>query len=63
MPEPNLPPVKVTYNPSSEDSRAVSIAQLRDRLKELPEVTRQRLMTAFGLKLETALMIVVRSRG
>lgn len=59
MPEPNLPPLKVTYDPGSTDSKTVNIAKLRSRLKELPEVTRKRLMKQFGLKLETAIMIVV----
>lgn len=60
MPEPNLPPVKVIYDPASTDPDAVNIAKLRGRLRELPEVTRKRLMKSFGVKMETALLITVK---
>lgn len=60
MPEPNLPPLKLVYDPAgTEDSKHVNLFHVRTRLKELPEVGRQRLVKSYGLKLETALLILV----
>ena len=64
MPEPNLPPLRLTYDPHGELSpnpNTVNIAQVRKGLKELPEVTRARLMKSYDLRLETAIVLVVRS--
>jgi len=59
MPEPNLPPLKVVYEPGAgRRGDKVNIADLRTKMKELPEVTRQRLIKSFGVKLETAIIIL-----
>jgi len=61
MPEPNLPPLRLRYDPASagDNSGPVNIAAAMKRMKELPDVTRTRLVKNYNLKLETAVVIVV----
>jgi Asp-tRNA(Asn)/Glu-tRNA(Gln) amidotransferase B subunit len=61
MPEPNLPPLRVINDPRSEESEHVNVAKVEKNLEELPEMTRERIMKAFALRLETAIVIVVSS--
>jgi hypothetical protein len=62
MPEPNLPPLRLTYDPHATpepNSNIVNIAHVWKGLKELPDVTRERLMRTFDLRLEMAIVLVV----
>jgi Asp-tRNA(Asn)/Glu-tRNA(Gln) amidotransferase B subunit len=59
MPEANLPPLRVINDPGSEESETVNVAKVEKNLEELPEMTRERIMKAFALRLETAIVIVV----
>jgi Asp-tRNA(Asn)/Glu-tRNA(Gln) amidotransferase B subunit len=59
MPEANLPPLRVINDPGSEESETVNVAKVEKNLEELPEMTRKRIMKGFGLRLETAIVIVV----
>ena len=63
MPEPNLPPLIVYDNESVKGApsvdTAVNIDELRARLPELPEAQRQRLMDDYGIKMESAIKLVV----
>ena len=63
MPEPNLPPL-IVYDKESVKGApsvdtAVNIDELRTRLPELPEAQRQRLMDDYGIKMESAIKLVV----
>ena len=49
MPEPNLPPLRLTETEDSESEDLVSVARLRSALPELPAQTRARLEADYGL--------------
>lgn len=59
MPEPNLPPLRLTYDPLESNKSLVNVALMRKRLVELPEVTRKRLVKRYGLRLPAAIILVV----
>ncbi len=63
MPEPNLPPLIVydneSINSATNMNSAVNIDVLKQRLPELPEAQRQRLVKDHGIKLESAIKLVV----
>ena len=49
MPEPNLPPLRLTESEDGETEDLVSVARLRSELPELPAKTRARLEADYGL--------------
>ena len=49
MPEPNLPPLRLTETEDGESEDLVSVARLRSALPELPAQTRARLEADYGL--------------
>ncbi|XP_008563330.1 PREDICTED: glutamyl-tRNA(Gln) amidotransferase subunit B, mitochondrial-like, partial [Galeopterus variegatus] len=66
MPEPNLPPLLLydaTSLPAGTDSQQViNIDQIRERLPELPRVTRERLIQQYGMLPEHGFALL-RMRG
>ena len=63
MPEPNLPPLLLYDSgslPSGADpQQVINIDQLRERLPELPHVTRQRLVQQYGMLPEHSCVLLV----
>ncbi|XP_077295257.1 glutamyl-tRNA(Gln) amidotransferase subunit B, mitochondrial [Arctopsyche grandis] len=57
MPEPNLPPLRLNMN-GNDQSDLVNVVSLREQLPELPEETRQKLMTTYGLSNINVIQIV-----
>ena len=64
MPEPNLPPLILydsnTINKASHNSSIVNIDEVRGQLPELPEAKRRRLVVDYGIRLDSAVKLVVR---
>lgn len=57
MPEPNLPPLHIAMGPVEKG--CVSVDDLRKRIPELPQETRQRLVKDNGLTVEQSIILVV----
>ena len=59
MPEPNLPPLRVTYDESAmERPNVLNISNFIRDLPELPRETRKRLVKDFGLSVDAAVRLV-----
>lgn len=58
MPEPNLPPLHVGIGPVS--GGCVHVDDLKNRIPEMPENVRQRLIKENELTLEQSIRVVVR---
>ena len=59
MPEPNLPPIRLSYDPLESNNSLVNVGKMKKRLVELPEVTRNRLVKRHGLRMPAAIILVV----
>lgn len=61
MPEPNLPPLHLNVNDSNNvnDRQLINVKQIKDNLPELPEETRQKLMTMFDVAQDVAVILLV----
>ena len=61
MPEPNLPPIRLSYDPAESEGNTsvINIASIRKRLKELPSNTRKSLVKKYGIIMQSAMAIVV----
>lgn len=60
MPEPNLPPLHIAMGPVQQG--CVNASEIRSKLPELPEDTRNRLRESFGLVPEHAVILVNESK-
>ncbi|CAG7726265.1 unnamed protein product [Allacma fusca] len=58
MPEPNLPPIRLLYEPNASSSSGPNILHVQRKMKELPEVTRNRLVKKYGIRMQSAIVIV-----
>ncbi|XP_076319347.1 glutamyl-tRNA(Gln) amidotransferase subunit B, mitochondrial-like isoform X2 [Tachypleus tridentatus] len=58
MPEPNLPPLRLSDSKDGKSTHLVSITDLQDNLCELPGQARQRLIESYGISLQQAMVIV-----
>lgn len=61
MAEPNLPPLHVVMGPIQ--GGGVNADEIKKRIPELPEQTRQRLEESFQLRKEHCIILVVRIEG
>ena len=61
LPEPNLPPLVLHTNqtPAGSKVRGVNVDEVRARMGELPDETRQRLIAKYGVSMMQAIIIVV----
>lgn len=57
MPEPNLPPLHIAIGPVERG--CVSVEEIRKRIPELPEETRERLRNENGLTMIQTVRLVV----
>lgn len=58
MPEPNLPPLRVNLQTRDDHQDVISVPLIKDRLPELPEETRIRLIQDYHLRPEIAIQLV-----
>lgn len=58
MPEPNLPPLRVNLKNNTDHQDVLSVPLIQDRIPELPEQSRKRLIEQFQLRPETAIQLV-----
>ena len=58
MPEPNLPPLRVNLTTNTDYKNVLSVPLIHDRIPELPEQSRKRLIEQFQLRPETAIQLV-----
>ncbi|XP_064078843.1 glutamyl-tRNA(Gln) amidotransferase subunit B, mitochondrial-like isoform X3 [Macrobrachium nipponense] len=60
MPEPNLPPLRLhdSLDASCIPNSSLDINDIRMKMNELPEETRQRLISNYGISLEDAIILV-----
>lgn len=58
MPEPNLPPLRVNLKTNIDHQNVLSIPLIQDKIPELPEQSRKRLIEQFQLRPETAIQLV-----
>lgn len=58
MPEPNLPPLRVNLNTREDTRDVISVPLIKDRLPELPEQSRTKLIQQHELKPEAAIQLV-----
>ena len=60
MPEPNLPPLRLSFAENSEDPNVISVPTLKKLLPELPFVKRKQLMEEYALPQMLVLRLLVR---
>lgn len=58
MPEPNLPPLRISLE---DDNEEVSVPSLKKLLPELPAAVRQNLMDKYGFSAVTVIRLLVRT--
>jgi len=59
MPEPNLPPLRLTLEgPESENRNVLSVERIRKSLPEMPDKTRERLVRDFSIPIDFAVRFV-----
>lgn len=58
MPEPNLPPLRVNLKTKEDSQDIISVLSIQDRIPELPEDTRLKLIQNFNLRPEYAIQLV-----
>lgn len=58
MPEPNLPPLRLTTE-ASKNKNIISVDRIKEMLPELPEKTRQALLENYDLATIHAINLVV----
>ncbi|CAK1584492.1 unnamed protein product [Parnassius mnemosyne] len=58
MPEPNLPPLRVNLRTREETQDVLSVPLIKDRIPELPEDSRRKLIEQFSLRPEVAIQLV-----
>lgn len=58
MPEPNLPPLWVNLNTKEDTQDIISVPSIEDRIPELPEQSRTKLINNFNLRPEIAIQLV-----
>lgn len=62
MPEPNLPLLHLQLGSINENvPDLINVDNIKNTLPELPEITRQNLITNYGLSEEVAVILVVNS--
>lgn len=59
MPEPNLPPLHLNVTGSNNEPDLINVIAIQQSLPELPEETRQKLMTNFNLSQDIAVILMV----
>lgn len=63
MPEPNLPPLHLNVTGSSNEPDLIDVLAIQRSLPEMPEETRQQLISNFSLSQDTAVILMVRTFG
>ncbi|XP_068620208.1 glutamyl-tRNA(Gln) amidotransferase subunit B, mitochondrial [Battus philenor] len=58
MPEPNLPPLRINLLTKIDTQDVVSVPLIRERIPELPEDTRKKLIEQYALRPEAAIQLV-----
>lgn len=58
MPEPNLPPLRVNLKTKEDSQDVISVPLVQDKIPELPEETRLKLIQNFNLRPEYAIQLV-----
>lgn len=58
MPEPNLPPLRVNLKTDIEHRDVLSVPLIQEKIPELPEQSRRKLIEDFGLRPETSIQLV-----
>lgn len=58
MPEPNLPPLRLNLKTKEDHNDVISVPLIRDRIPELPEESRRRLIEEYQLRPEAAIQLV-----
>ncbi|XP_035434647.2 glutamyl-tRNA(Gln) amidotransferase subunit B, mitochondrial [Spodoptera frugiperda] len=58
MPEPNLPPLRVNLKTDIEHRDVLSVPLIQEKIPELPEQSRKKLIEDFGLRPETSIQLV-----
>lgn len=59
MPEPNLPPLRLSLEENDSSSKLINVPALKKQLPELPAVYRTRLLNQYQLPLATVLRLLV----
>lgn len=59
MPEPNLPPLRLSLDESVEQSDLINVPSLRKQLPVLPSVFRDNLLQKYNLSVDTVLRLLV----
>nr|XP_026494235.1 glutamyl-tRNA(Gln) amidotransferase subunit B, mitochondrial [Vanessa tameamea] len=58
MPEPNLPPLRVNLRTKEDSQDVISVPLIKDKMPELPEESRTKLIKHYELRPETAVQLV-----
>ncbi|XP_045777510.1 glutamyl-tRNA(Gln) amidotransferase subunit B, mitochondrial [Maniola jurtina] len=58
MPEPNLPPLRVNLSTKEDTQDVISVPLVKDKIPELPEQTRRKLVEQYELKPEASIQLV-----
>ncbi|CAH2089568.1 unnamed protein product [Euphydryas editha] len=58
MPEPNLPPLRVNLNTIEDNEDVISVPLIKERIPELPEESRTKLIAKYELRPEIAVQLV-----
>ncbi|XP_026729860.1 glutamyl-tRNA(Gln) amidotransferase subunit B, mitochondrial [Trichoplusia ni] len=58
MPEPNLPPLRVNLTSKEDHNDVLSVPLIKEKIPELPEESRRKLIENFNLRPETAIQLV-----
>ncbi|XP_073953847.1 glutamyl-tRNA(Gln) amidotransferase subunit B, mitochondrial isoform X2 [Choristoneura fumiferana] len=58
MPEPNLPPLRVNLHTKEDSQDVISVPLIQDKMPELPEDSRRKLVQDYQLRSDTAIQLV-----
>lgn len=58
MPEPNLPPLRVNIKTKEDNEDVISVPLIKEKIPELPEESRTKLITKYELRPEIAVQLV-----
>lgn len=58
MPEPNLPPLRVNLHTKQDSHDVISVPLIQDKMPELPEDSRKKLVRDYQLRSDTAIQLV-----
>lgn len=59
MPEPNLPPLKLSLDENDMKSNLINVPLLKKQIPELPSSFRNNLITKYKLSIDTVLRLLV----